>query len=284
LLLCTENLTPFLSLLPSKGLSGLSSLLAQPNTVFAWGFKTEGIEVIMPTHGQPGRWRGWWEGVVDLIPEKGSGKRDFSLQRLFGRDVPRPFPEAEESVLRLVMPEQTGLRMDKAPGDTELRWIDGRNRQLVSWNLQEESWTGADIHFWWDGEETFHYRASVDLHDCSSAALMSARTFPKPPVRVFRTVSAPHAGDGTFAIRVENSGNDTTSAVYSEIWPWWVKGWLHQMTIEEDGFGRRGESVSSGRPMGDDKSISSSREANWRGKTWARLRRASHGEDVDLCI
>jgi phosphatidylinositol glycan class T len=69
--LCTENLTPFLSLLPSKGLSGLSSLLAQPGTVFSWGFKSEGIEVIMPDETSPGRWRGWWEGVVDLVPEVG---------------------------------------------------------------------------------------------------------------------------------------------------------------------------------------------------------------------
>ena len=156
-MLCTENLTPFLSLLPSKGYSGLSSLLAQPSTIFSWGFKTEGIEVIMPTDESPGQWTGWWEGVVDLVPPRG-GKRDFSIESLFNKGLPRSFSEADKSVLRLIMPESAGLRVNPQPGTKSEQWLDGRERQVVEWDLLDASLAGSNVVFSW-GEEGFQYRA-----------------------------------------------------------------------------------------------------------------------------
>lgn len=155
--LCTENLTPFLSLLPSKGQSGLSHLLAQPGIVLSWGFKTEGIEIIMPTQGQPGRWRGWWEGVVDLVPAKGSGRRTFSLGSLFQRGVPRPFPEASSSSLKLIQPDKA-VTTSIQPDFTETNRLDGQDRDVLSWDLLDERVQHKDIRFSWGGEDTFTYR------------------------------------------------------------------------------------------------------------------------------
>ncbi|RSH85639.1 Subunit of the glycosylphosphatidylinositol transamidase complex-like protein [Saitozyma podzolica] len=214
--LCTENLTPFLSLLPSKGLSGLSSLLAQPGTVFSWGFKSEGIEVIMPDETSPGRWRGWWEGVVDLVPERG-GSRAFSLERIFGRGIPRPFPEAETSVLRLMVSE--GMSMEPEAPKREGKWIDGRYREVAEWDLLEPGMQGRDVRFWWDGERDF----------------VHPRTLRPPSISVLRTVTAPHASDGTFTIRFSNAGSESRRAVYSEVWPWWVKGWISEISLRVDG-------------------------------------------------
>lgn len=167
--LCTENLTPFLALLPSKGLSGLSSLLAQPGIIFSWGFKTEGIEVIMPDAltGQSGQWRGWWEGIVELVPPNPERRgREFSLQSLFKKNIPLPFPEAEESVLRVIMPEEsgTGLQVEHEPDTAELKWLDGRLRTVKEWDLVQTGLIGQDLKFWWD-EDRFQYRkSSSDLH------------------------------------------------------------------------------------------------------------------------
>jgi phosphatidylinositol glycan class T len=175
--LCTENLTPFLALLPSKGLSGLSSLLAQPGIIFSWGFKTEGIEVIMPDAltGQSGQWRGWWEGIVELVPpNQERRRREFSLQSLFKKNIPLPFPEAEESVLRVIMPEEggTGLQVEHEPDTTELRWLDGRLRTVKEWDLVQTGLIGQDLKFWWD-EDRFQYRkSSTDLH--KNAMLIAA--------------------------------------------------------------------------------------------------------------
>lgn len=161
--LCTENLTPFLSLLPSKGVSGISALLAQPGIVLSWGFKTEGIEVVMPSASMnaQGRWRGWWEGVVDLVPEKG-GSRAFSIQSLFKKNLPRPFPEADSSVLRVIKPlvgaegKREWMMMEPQPGKVDERWEDGVYREVAEWDLL--SGTSGDVRFWWDNEGDFIYR------------------------------------------------------------------------------------------------------------------------------
>ncbi|ORX38276.1 GPI transamidase component PIG-T [Kockovaella imperatae] len=216
--LCTENLTPFLTLLPSKGLSGLSLLLARPDLVFAWGFQSEGIEVIMPSAESPqGRWRGWWEGIVDLVPPKG-GDRSFSLNSLFKKNVPRAFPMADSSVLKVILPEQEGFRMNNVPSKTETKWIDGRLRNVANWDLSHGDMAGKDISFWWDGEGDFRH----------------PRSFTPPTVTLFRTVIEPFASDGTFSILIHNTGDETRQAVYSEAWPWWLQAWTHEISIAQD--------------------------------------------------
>jgi phosphatidylinositol glycan class T len=152
--LCTENLTPFLSLLPSKGVSGLSALLAKPGVVLSWGFKTEGIDVVMPTPDSPGSWKGWWEGVVDLAPKR--GERSFSINKLFQQRLPRAFPAASSSVIRVVRPRDERFRADSPPLRTVERWMDGRQRTVDEWDLAEVA--GKDMSFWWDGEGHFEHR------------------------------------------------------------------------------------------------------------------------------
>lgn len=52
---------------------------------------------------------------------------------------------------------------------------------------------------------------------------------------VHRTVTSPRAMDGVFTITIQNNGDTRQEAVYSEIWPWWVKGWMSEMEIRVDG-------------------------------------------------
>lgn len=110
----------------------------------------------MPSNGQPGRWRGWWEGVVDLVPEKG-GSRAFSLGSLFKKGVPRVFPEASSSTLRLVQPKESiGYSMD--PDSTDMEWIDGQARKVMQWNLLSDRVQHKDLRVFWQGEGQFRYR------------------------------------------------------------------------------------------------------------------------------
>lgn len=156
--MCTENLTPFLSLLPSKGLSGLSTLLAKPGVILAWGFKTEGIDVVMPTANAPGSWTGWWEGVVDLTPDKGRGSRAFTIEKLFHQPLPRAFPAASSSVLRLIRPRDERFRTEPHAERSVGRWVDGKRRMVDEWDLTNGEMAGKDLQFWWDGEGEFEHR------------------------------------------------------------------------------------------------------------------------------
>lgn len=113
----------------------------------------------------PGRWRGWWEGVVDLVPDgrasSGARQRQLSLEKVFGRGVPKPFPEASDSVLRFILPDNE--RMTARPdGSRQTKWVDGRQRDILQWDLTDVELQGKDIAFEWDGEHGFSYRKWAD--------------------------------------------------------------------------------------------------------------------------
>lgn len=157
--LCTENLTPFLQLLPSKGLSGLSALLADPHVVLSWGFKTEGIDVVMPTVELAGTWTGWWEGVVDLVPPHG-GSRAFSISSLFRQNLPRAFPRAASSTLRVIMPKG-GVEVDTPASKSSGQWVDGVKREVAEWDLLDKKLVDKDLMFSFKDEGNFVHREWV---------------------------------------------------------------------------------------------------------------------------
>lgn len=111
----------------------------------------------MPSSDRPGRWSGWWEGVVDLVPVQG-GNRAFSINSLFKKGLPRPFPEADESILKIIMPEEGGLMMEPWSEREERLWIDGKSREVREWVLQSGNLAGKDVQFRWEGEEDFQHR------------------------------------------------------------------------------------------------------------------------------
>ncbi|WRT68675.1 uncharacterized protein IL334_005654 [Kwoniella shivajii] len=215
--LCTENLTPFLSLLPSKGLSGISSLLAQPGIIFTWASQSEGIEVLMPTSSNDGVWRGWWEGIIDLVDNKGNRKRDFSIEGIFKKKIPKAFPETQQSILRLIKDDSTAITVHPS-GKEKTDWIDGKLRDIVEWDLLDQDLIGGDININWD-EEKFDY----------------PRHIPPPPITITRTVIDKLASDGTFQITINNNEDIERKAVYSELWPWWVKGWMSEVELTVQG-------------------------------------------------
>ena len=58
-----------------------------------------------------------------------------------------------------------------------------------------------------------------------------ALELPTPPIVVHRTVTSPRAMDGIFTITIENNDDTPREAIYSEVWPWWVKGWMSEMEL-----------------------------------------------------
>ena len=144
--------------------------------------------------------------------------RDSTLERLFGRGVPRPFPEADASVLRVI-----GKGFDVQPeAREEVRWVDSEGRRVYEWDLLHDA--PRDVRVSWD--EQFEHRK---YH--WEASLTAATIFEPADVAVTRRILDPVAGDGTFLIRITNPTSLERPAVYSEIWPWWLKGWMHEMTV-----------------------------------------------------
>lgn len=111
---CTENLTPFLKLLPCKNRAGLATLL-NPLALFGANFQGLGVHVKrLPSLGQrggkEGEERGGWEvkltftAVFAPAVTRDVSVRDWSLRSLFGRAVDSACPLADRSVIRLLKP------------------------------------------------------------------------------------------------------------------------------------------------------------------------------------
>ena len=137
----------------------------------------------MPHAGQGGSWRGWWEGVVDLTT---GDSRDVTLERLFKKGIPRAFPEAESSILRVV-----GEGFHVQPDSRERRErLDGEERTVHEWDLLAAP--PKDIKVYWD--EPFQHRKSpldplIQLSPSSLHLYLSLAVSSTPSLETVRSMS-----------------------------------------------------------------------------------------------
>lgn len=163
--LCTENLTPFLKLLPSKGLSGLSGLM-KPYKLLAHRAHAMGVDVDLTPQG------GvvidlFWEGLVDLADLNKGGRRDFSIASIFGQNLPRPFPLASKSVIRLLTQDSDAPEVEPSADSMASIHAGWTER---SWDFVQKLFDQGqgNIRVEWPSEESFVVRES-------QAAVGSAR-------------------------------------------------------------------------------------------------------------
>ncbi|PWN49026.1 Gpi16 subunit, GPI transamidase component [Violaceomyces palustris] len=112
--ICTENLTPFLKLLPCKGSAGLASLL-DPHSLFQAAFHGMAVHVLKKT--APSGAEGGYEvtmsfqAVFSPAVTRDISRRDWSIRSLFGKPLAKSCPLAKESTIRVMRPEEAD------PGD-----------------------------------------------------------------------------------------------------------------------------------------------------------------------
>lgn len=98
---CTENLTPFISLLPCRNFAGLASLL-DPHFLFDANYQHLGVHV---TTDEQDRVSLQLEVQVVSDPVRmerkrgGKGRRDWSTAGLFGRPLQRLCPKSEQTTV-----------------------------------------------------------------------------------------------------------------------------------------------------------------------------------------
>ncbi|EST05456.1 GPI transamidase component PIG-T [Kalmanozyma brasiliensis GHG001] len=107
---CTENLTPFLKLLPCKQSAGLATLL-NPTKLFGAAFHGLAVHVEQKD--------GWkveltFSAVFQPAVTRDVSKRDWSMSSVFGRSLESTCPLAETSIVRLLKPVD-GARFDVEP-------------------------------------------------------------------------------------------------------------------------------------------------------------------------
>ncbi|PFH53295.1 hypothetical protein AMATHDRAFT_137876 [Amanita thiersii Skay4041] len=99
---CTENLTPFLKLLPCKSRSGLASLL-NPHKLFDADWHGMGVHVSWISD-EGVKLRLTFQTIMDPLRITQSNKRSWSLENLFGKGISQRCPVAHTSQIVVSLP------------------------------------------------------------------------------------------------------------------------------------------------------------------------------------
>ncbi|TFY55775.1 hypothetical protein EVG20_g9195 [Dentipellis fragilis] len=221
---CTENLTPFLKLLPCPARAGAAALL-DPHRVFDADWHGLGMHV---------RWRAGVgielsltvQAVFDPVRGARDGKRDWSLRSIFDRGIPRACPVATTSQVRVDLPPaDSGFELSPEPSRIE-------HGQAI-FDIMDTT-QDLDVAMKWPQEPKFAYRALPPTIDTSTPLTTSAafdlHHNPRIPFSFLRTLKGASQDQGTLALTVRN--HDSTlplDVLYLETMPWHVEFYLHTM-------------------------------------------------------
>ncbi|KAJ7619534.1 Gpi16 subunit GPI transamidase component [Roridomyces roridus] len=211
---CTENLTPFLKLLPCKSLSGIATLL-NPHRLFDADWHGMGLHVSwLPEAGVQARLT--FQSVTD--PLRSSDKRDWSFASIFDRKIERRCPSATASHVVVSLPDNGAYSIQPPPPSID------RASNAAVFDLKKEPVefdAPLDISMQWPNDEGFEYNL-----------------VPQTPLSVRRLLHGSSQDRGSLAVSISNSGNESVSVAYLETLPWIVQVYLHSMTFSINGVPR----------------------------------------------
>ncbi|KAJ3998557.1 GPI transamidase component PIG-T [Lentinula boryana] len=213
---CTENLTPFLKLLPCKSLSGLATLL-NPHRIFDADWHGIGLHVLWRPEGVEVRLN--VQLVSDPLRISAQGKQDWSFHSLFDRKVEKACPVASSTRVSVELPNSGVYRVYPEPQEIK----DGK----AYYNLKNnnEAW---NIGTMWPTD--FEYRICHAALSPPDPALV--------PFSVTRNLLGPTQDRGELSIVLTNNQQDTLQLLYLETMPWIVQFYLHTIRVHSDNVPR----------------------------------------------
>ncbi|KAK7468558.1 Subunit of the glycosylphosphatidylinositol transamidase complex-like protein [Stygiomarasmius scandens] len=214
---CTENLTPFLKLLPCKSLSGLASLL-NPHRMFDADWHGIGLHVLWRPEGVEVRLN--FQMVSDPLRPSGK-KQDWSFRSLYDRSVDRACPVAKTSRTIVTLPDAVySITPEPSAIESGKALYDLKNKS------PNESF---DMKLEW-GSDFVYPQASL--------------TSPLVPFTVQRKLHGPTQDRGQLALVLKNHEPHAIRVSYLETMPWLLQFYLHTIRIEVDGT-RRDDLISN---------------------------------------
>ncbi|EJC98354.1 GPI transamidase component GPI16 [Fomitiporia mediterranea MF3/22] len=210
---CTENLTPFLKLLPCKSSAGIASLL-NPHRLFdadwhgmsihvSWS-KQEGVKLQMSV-----------QSVFDPVRLSSQQKRDFSFQSLFHRSISEACPVATESKVEMTLPEDAGYLITPEPLIVR--------ENIAFYNIAKVHALPLDVSIRYPTENAFSYPA------------LGTSVAPLSDILLTRTLSGTSQTRGRLAVSIWNNRPHDLRLLYVETMPWLVTFYLHTLDLTVDG-------------------------------------------------
>ncbi|CAG8608907.1 11257_t:CDS:2, partial [Scutellospora calospora] len=175
---CTENLTPWIKLLPCKS--------TKPDC------KSQQLEIIQTV-----------STVID--PVRNSGKRDWSLSKVFGRQLSQACPLAEKSDLKIILPEDGDYEIIPYADDIKRNKDDtnsGTEKKIAIYDLKKIE-PNTELSMKWN-EDTFEYSYGQER--------------------------------GGIKVNIFNkSPNSSIHIIYYDVIPWYLKLYLHTLKVQING-------------------------------------------------
>ncbi|KAH6907556.1 GPI transamidase component GPI16 [Coprinopsis sp. MPI-PUGE-AT-0042] len=254
---CTENLTPFLKLLPCKGKSGLASLL-NPHRLFDANWHGLGVHVTWDPESttSPSRQqdidakRGTvqvkltFQAILDPLRKPTVQKQDWSLNSLFARTVERSCPVAKGSSIVVKLPRHELGQVSSEGGDEEQQPVEADYTVSPEpsdfWKSSGGKMDEAvyDVH---GSEKPLNIGMSYN-HPFDRLAV--ATRGPQGPVSVKRTLTEKSQLSGRLDVEVVNhhrtslgtkNPDGSIDILYLETMPWIVQFYLHTLVPKING-------------------------------------------------
>ncbi|RDX44133.1 Gpi16 subunit GPI transamidase component [Lentinus brumalis] len=212
---CTENLTPFLKLLPCKSRSGIASLL-NPHRLFDADWHGLGVHVrYQEAVGVEVRLT--FQGVFDPVRYSNEKRRDWSLRSVFDRSIERACPVARSSKIRVELPPGSSP-YSITPDPSAIN--DGVATYVV--DASEEA---LDVAMRWPMEDTFEYPKTSEAP-------------PLTEVSVRRNLKGTNQAEAQLTLVVTNNLPVQVTAGYLETMPWLLQFHLHTLHAHVNGVAR----------------------------------------------
>ncbi|KAF2802469.1 GPI transamidase-like protein component Gpi16 [Mytilinidion resinicola] len=244
---CTENLTPFLKLLPCKGKAGISSLL-DGHKLFDASWQTMSIDVRPVCNNDGSDCVIEMEQTVDMVLDLDRSKRPRD------NPIPRPLPiediecdtsksyNSQDSCFPLVKTSEPSWSLSEIfgrpiKGACPITGEEGENAETVCLNVPAERNVDIKTNGGYtevprgEGLLRCYKLPSRDDFDISlpEQTLPTPLLLPQPPLTAARSINGHGQERGSVQAVITNPSDYPVSLIYLESLPWFMKPYLHTL-------------------------------------------------------
>ncbi|KAG0040630.1 hypothetical protein BGZ82_000588 [Podila clonocystis] len=222
---CTENLTPWIKLLPCKSKAGIASLL-KSHKLFDSRFYSMAIHVRPVCEDELCRVRSLElvqtiTAVFDVARHDGSF--DWSISGLFERDIEQACPLATTSKVILQLPHmlepyQYDIK-PKPPQGTYFEGTEDNKVEIAVYDLIQHM------------NDTSPFELAMTWRDAKNRAIRRSR----PGIVAHRYFTGYGQERGGLSIEIHNNNWEQIDILYMDTLPWYLKLYLHTFSLQLHG-------------------------------------------------
>ncbi|KAG0278494.1 hypothetical protein BGZ95_003862 [Linnemannia exigua] len=223
---CTENLTPWIKLLPCKSKAGIASLL-KSHKLFDTRFYSMAVHVRSVCEDEQCRVKSLElvqtiTAVFDVARHDGSF--DWSISGLFEREITQSCPLASTSKVIVNLPQTTQIEnqyslVPHPPQGIHAEGSGDKRQEIAVYDLKKilANTTSFQLSLQWKGSRPQSVRAI------------------SPGIVAHRYFTGFGQERGGLAIEIRNNNSQDIEAIYLDTVPWYLKLYLHTFSIQLDG-------------------------------------------------